>query len=169
MKVVLWRMAMQRMKNYEDFRISLLIPEGWRVTEDESNNIIYDDLCDKSFWCSVEFSGLKAKTPDKPLPSSKFVLASCFKKELATKTGVLLELEDGRAMVEWPESVEHQGKQFLVYHFQVAAPAISGDVQLANFCLTISLPVQDQAKIDNLKIMVREQAMSAKFREWRRP
>ena len=159
---------MPRMKNYEDFRISFPIPENWRITEDESSNLIFDDPRDKSYWCSIEFGGLKAKTPDKPVPSAKFVLASCFEKELASKTSVLLELQDGRAMVEWPESAEHQGQQYLVHHLQVAAPVISGDVQLANFCLTIPLPVQDQAKVDDLKILVRQQAVSAQFKEWRK-
>lgn len=156
------------MKNFEDFRISFLIPENWRVTEDESNNLIFADPRDKSFWCSIEFSGLKARTSNNPLSSAKFVLASCFEKELASKTGVLIELEDGRAMIEWPETAKLQGGQYLVHHFQVAAPAISGDVQLANFCLTIPLPVQDQAKIDGLKNLVRQQAVSAKFKEWRK-
>ena len=162
-------MAMPRMKNYEDFRISFSIPEGWSVTEDESNNIIYNDPRDKSFWCSIELGGLKTKTPDNPIPSTKFVLASLFEKELASKTGVLVELEGGRAMVEWLESAEHQGRQYLAHHFQVAASAISGDVQMAFFCLTIPLPVQDQTKIDGLKILVRQQAVSAKLKEWRKP
>jgi len=167
-KVFLWRMAMPRMKNYEDFRISFPIPENWRMTEDESNNLIFADPGDKSYWCSIEFSGLKAKTPDNPVPSAKFVLASCFEKELASRTGVLIELGGGQAMVEWPETAEHQGRQYLVHHFQIAAPAISGDVQLANFCLTIPLPVQDHDKIADLKNLVRQQAVSAKFKEWRK-
>jgi hypothetical protein len=157
------------MKNYEDFRISFPIPEIWRMTEDESTNLIFDDPRDKSYGCSIEFGGLKAKTLDNPVPSAKFVLASCFEKELASRTGVLIELEDGRAMVEWPESTEYQGRQYLVHHFHVAAPAISGDMQLANFCLTIPLPIQDQTKIDGLKTLVRQQAVSAKFKEWRKP
>jgi hypothetical protein len=161
-------MTSPQMKTYEDFRISFPIPESWHVTEDESNNLICADANDKSYWCSVEFSGLKAKTTDRPVPLPKFVLASCFEKELTSKIGALVELENGAAMIEWPEKIEHQGQQYLVHHFQIAVSAISGDVQLANFCLTIPLPFQDHLKIETLKKLVRQQSVSAKFKMWRK-
>ncbi|HEX7470261.1 MAG TPA: hypothetical protein VF437_05950 [Verrucomicrobiae bacterium] len=121
------------MQNYNDQRISFPIPEGWRVSDDKTGNIFYVDPTDDETWCFVEFSGLKQKTPDKPVPSAWDVLAETFKKELLAGVASLSKLDENRALIEWPEETVHDGKEFLVYHFQLGSRVASGDVQLANF------------------------------------
>ena len=155
------------MRNYSDQRISFPIPEDWRVSHDESGNIFYVDPTDNETWCFVELVGLRQKTHDKPVPNARDVLAGTFEKELKAGVASLSMLDENHALVEWPEDTVHDGKDFLVYHFQLAARVESGDVQLANFSLAAPKNLQNSPNVVRKIELLRKQATSAKIKIWK--
>jgi hypothetical protein len=116
--------------HFDNGLFALELPTGWHATEAEDGNIFVSPAQADGVWVSIQVGGVDGG--GKEIDDEAFI-RSAYGDKLDLPDAIASLCEDGRRVVRWSESREHDGAMYVLVHGLAAWKESPSNLQLLMF------------------------------------